>query len=305
MERDGLVEGEEHGLFEHDRACSALKRCGPRSLKRSDRPIVFVHGMGGGKESFAAYLRAFAAAPEARGRRLLAFRYPGNGSLARAARLLDHELRRAGAAPERVAFVCHSAGGLVVRYYAEVLRGGLEQAHLLGVPHRGSNLTGLKFLVDLSDFVGELPGGLGPAVAHAVAEGRGEIAHDLHPDSLFLRHLARGRPAEGRYHVYYGEYLSRRQALALQLAFRAAKRLLRDRWVNGLGSPVLKRQALRWLGELYLPAEVLRGDLIVSTRSAALPGRGPVTKTGLHHQALRTDEALMRRVLAEVTAAPN
>lgn len=296
-ERDGLMD-EEHGLFACDGG--ALKRCGPRSVGKIDRPIVFVHGLRGGNESFAAYLRAFASAPELRGRTLLVFRYPGNGSLARAGRFLASEMGRVMAAPERTAFVCHSAGGLVFRYYAEVLREGFEQAHLLGVPNQGSNLTALKFLVDVGAFVGDLPGGLTQAIALTVPEGRGQIAHDLHPDSLFLRHLGQDRRLAGRYHVYYGEYLSRGEALALEVAFAAWKRLVTGRWATRLMPPTLKRQALPRLPELRLPAEVLRGDLIVSSRSGGLRGAGRVTKTGLRHQALRSDEAVMRQVLAAI-----
>jgi Zn-dependent protease with chaperone function len=301
LERDGLVEEADYGLFERDRG-GALKRCGDRSVAAADRPVVFVHGLRGGKESFAAYLAFFAKAPELRGRKLLVFRYPNNASLARCGRYLSREMRRVVTGPRKAVFVCHSAGGLVFRHYAEVGRGDFDRAVLLATPHAGSDLTGLKFLVDLGELAGELPAGLSEALARTVPEGRGEVTLDLHPDSLFLRHLGHDAARAARYHVFYGQHLTPAQALALRAAFAAGKRLVAKKWVPRLGPPARRAQAQLWLDELHLPEEVLRGDLIVSVRSAALPGAGRLTRTALHHQAFKSDPALVRQVLESITA---
>jgi hypothetical protein len=303
LERDGLVEGPEHGLFEHDPRTGALRKCPDHSVSAADRPVVFVHGMLGGTESLRAYLRAFDESPALRGRKPLVFRYPGNGSLARSGLFLAHEVARVVSAPERAHFICHSAGGLVFRYYAEVARGGFDRATLLATPNAGSDLTNLKWLVDLAKFAGGLGGGLTAALDRAVHEGRGEIALDLHPDSLFLRHLGRAPGLAARYHVYSGQYLSAAQGLALLAGFRAARRLVEERWVSRL-EPKAQRRARRWLEGLRVPQEVLLGDLAVTARSALLPGAGKVTRTRLHHQALKTDAGLIREVLEEVAGGP-
>src|SRR5262249_23161325 len=147
--------------------------------------------------------------------RLLVFRYPNNGSLARAGVFLDHEMRRGVVKPARAGFVCFSAGGLVGGYYAERPQGGVGPGGLLGAPNGGSRMASLKALLDAGEFFDLVKLGVPKAITKTLREGRGEIGHDLHPDSLFLRYLG-GRPRDPkRYLLFSGSYLSRTEERAL------------------------------------------------------------------------------------------
>jgi pimeloyl-ACP methyl ester carboxylesterase len=290
MERDGRVEDERSfGLFVYDRKSGTFTKASDRCVRAEDRPIVFVHGLKGGNGSFRDLLSYLGDRRELLSRKLLIFRYPSNGSLAHAGELLNNEVRRVMQAPSSTTFVAHSAGGLVFRYYAEKRHGGFAHAVLLATPHAGSNLTGLKYLVDVGELAGDVyAAGWTKAIADTLPEGKGQITHDLHPGSLFLRHLGRAALAK-RYHVVAGAYFTPAQALGVRVAFSAGKRAVESKTgksLNGVG----------------LPAEVTSGDLIVSTASAALPGAGRTTKLPLHHAAMKTDPEVMRVVLASVTA---
>ena len=299
MERDGAVEDEgKFGLLLYDRATGQVARAADGAVKSGDRPIIFVHGMKGGVESFRDFLTTFGQRRELLSRKLLVFRYPGNSSLARSGRFLRREVRRVSAGTGPAVFVCHSAGGLVFRYYAERLKGPFGHAILIATPHAGSDLTELKFLVDLTDLaLGAVALGPARALAAAIPEGKGEITRDLRPDSLFLRQLGRDPRLAARYQLVVGEYLSTSQALALRLTFAASRRSLLTRGLPALPDGALRAHAARWAARLRLPGEVLRGDLIVSTTSATLPGAGRVTRMRLHHLAIRSDPRAIGLVL--------
>ena len=128
-------------------------------------------------------------------------------------------------------------------------------------------------------------------------EGRGQIVHDLHPDSLFLRHLGHDAALAARYHIVYGRRLDRLQALALRTSFTLGAPLVRERLAGQVPSPCLRRCALRLLDDQNLPEEVLDGDLAVTVGSACLEGASGVVETALDHQGLKTDEAVMGQVL--------
>jgi pimeloyl-ACP methyl ester carboxylesterase len=297
MEIAGQVDGD-FGLLLYDRATGKLSRAADNSVKETDRPLVFVHGMNGGVGSFRAFLAAFGQAKELHGRKLLVFRHPGNSSLARSGRFLHREVRRVIAAPRSATFVCHSAGGLVFRYYAEKLKGEFHKAILIATPHAGSDLMGLKFLVDLVDLAfGAVTLGPVRALVEAIPEGKGEITLDLHPDSLFLRQLGRDPRLAARYHLVVGDYLSLTGALALHLGFAASRRYVLANAVPLLPAGVLKASAARWMAGLRVPQEVLRGDLVVTTTSANLPGAGRVTRLPLHHLSVRSDPRVIALVL--------
>src|SRR5262249_20274217 len=142
---------------------------------------------------------------------------PANGSLARSGLFLAREVKRLVPAPEKVTFICHSAGGLVFRWYAERQGGGFDRAELLAGPNAGRRAAELRLLVDLAAFAGRLREGCFAAVSRSVAEGQGEVGLDLRPDSLFLRYLGSDRRRAARYHVYTGTSLDWQQALLLQL----------------------------------------------------------------------------------------
>jgi pimeloyl-ACP methyl ester carboxylesterase len=302
MERDGLVDDEEgkYGLFLWDARGDTFQRCGRQSIVAADRPIVFVHGFRGGMRTFRNYLQAFAEDRELGRRKLLVFRYPNNASLGRCGQFLVNEMRRVTAAPEKAFFVCHSAGGLVFRWYAEVCKRPFDRAILLATPNEGTSLTSLKYLADVTAFCTELKINGPGALARMLPEGEGQIINDVHPDSLFLRYLGHNADLAKRYHVFSGEYLRPVEALALDAGIVAAKRVLTNRLLPRIDSPLLRRQALRRVERWHLPIEVSHGDLVVSVRSALLKDAGHTTRTVLSHEAFKTDEQVIQDVIASI-----
>jgi hypothetical protein len=225
------------------------------------------------------------------------FRYPNDGSLARAGRFLGNEMARVVRSPRRASFVCHSAGGLVFRYYAEKLRGDFHCAAFLGTPHGGTRMTWTKTVVDALAFAeGGWKLGLPAAIRATVAEGKGDITPDLEPDSLFLRHLGRDAHLAQRYHVVYGRYVSGSQTWTLRVAYLAAKVVLEDAIRRRPGPAWIKERGLRMVRQVRLTEEVLDGDLVIASSSARLEGAGKETAVACHHQALKTDPRAMRAV---------
>jgi pimeloyl-ACP methyl ester carboxylesterase len=301
LERDGQMEDEaKYGLFLWDAERETFQRCDRHSLGAGDRPIIFLHGFHGSMQTFRDYLRFFAEQPQLRGRKLLVFRYPNNASLSRCGEFFTREMRRVVAAPEKVFFVCYSAGGLVFRYYSEVKKGLFERAALLATPNEGTSLTSLKFLADVTAFVGELQLAGPGALARMIPEGRGQLAHDVCPDSLFLRYVGHNAELARRYHVFSGECLTRLQVAALGTAITASRHVMTDRVLPTIDSRVLRRQALRRVEKWRLPREISHGDLIVSVRSALLKDAGQATRTSLNHDQFRTDEQVIRDVLESI-----
>jgi hypothetical protein len=297
LERAGQVEDSERfGLFLHDRATGKLKRC-PDQVAGTDRGcIIFVHGMHGDGDSFTAFRSYLDRRPEAKDVPILVFLFPANGSLTCGGEMLTREVARTVRKPERASFICHSAGGLVFRYYAEKKRGAFHRAVLMGTPNAGSEMTPLKFLTDLFAFGGNLFDGLPAAIRATASDGRGHLTPDLKPDSLFLRYLGRDDKVVRRYQVIYGKFLSGKRSAAVYWSFVAARmgarQLIRDR----VPSPTTRRLALRLIDGLRLTDEVLDGDLIVSVDSARLEGAGQMMATRLSHQELKTDKDVMREV---------
>jgi pimeloyl-ACP methyl ester carboxylesterase len=301
LERDGQVESErDFGLFAFDRSGARMVRCRSGQVAADKSPIIFVHGLYGTGDSWLPFLRYFGEQKVLTDRPLLVFRHPGNGSLARSGHLLWNEMRRVVEAPRQATFVCHSAGGLAFRWYSEILGGSFDRAVILATPHQGSDLTGLKFLLDLLAFAGSLRFGVADGVAKALAEGRGEITLDLHPDSLFLRHLAGDRLLARRYHVFYGEFLGPVKGLALETAFTALRREVEPRLLPFAPEGLARRQAAALVRALVLPAEIVRGDGVVSVTSGRLAGAASNTKLRLMHPAFRSDPEAMRRVLESI-----
>jgi Zn-dependent protease with chaperone function len=302
LERDGLVpDRKEHGLFQYDAATGNLTHCGNGAIKADEAPLVFVHGMHGHNGTFRPLLDLLSSDPTFAGRPVLVFRFPSNDSLARSGGFLHREMARVVAAPGKAQFVCHSAGGLVFRYYAEIKKGAFDRAVLLATPNLGSHMTALKFLADLAEFSAVLKQGLGEALAATVPEGLGEIINDLHPDSLFLRYLGYDAACARRYYVFYGQALDTARAAALRLTFGAAKRVMKDRLFPGVGLLPFHTHVLILLDGWELPEEILRGDGVVSVRSARLRGARQVTKTTQNHLSILTNEMVRRQVLEILT----
>jgi pimeloyl-ACP methyl ester carboxylesterase len=302
MERDGGVDDPEgnYGLFLWDPRSDTFARCARQSVGADDRPVVFVHGFRGTMQTFRDYLPAFADHPGLRGRKLLVFRYPNNTSLGRCGQFLHNEMRRVVMAPEKAAFVCHSAGGLVFRWYCEVRKGPFDRAVLLSTPNEGTSLGSLKYLADLTALFDELKMNGPGALARMVPEGEGDIVYDVHEDSLFLRYLGHNAEMAKHYHVFSGEFLRPGEVLGLGVAITAAKRVMGNRVLPRIESPVLRRQALRRIERWHLPSEISRGDLIVSVRSALLKDAGHATRTALNHEQFKSDELVIRDVMESI-----
>jgi pimeloyl-ACP methyl ester carboxylesterase len=302
MERDGLVDEEkgQYGLFLWDARNNTFQRCGEQSIAAGDQSIVFVHGFRGSMDTFRDYLRAFSTNKDLNQRKFLVFRYPNNASLSRCGQFLCNEMHRVVAAPEKAVFVCHSAGGLVFRWYAEARKQPFERAVLLSTPNKGTSLTELKYLADLCAFADELKMNGPGALARMIPEGDGEIIHDVHADSLFLRRLGHNADLAKRYHVFSGEYLTRVQVLALGTGILAVKRIMMNRILPRLEAPVLRRQAMNRIDQWRMPPEISRGDLVVSVRSALLRDAGRATRTALSHDAFKSDELVIRDVMESI-----
>jgi hypothetical protein len=250
--------------------------------------------------TFRNYVQAFGQDAELSRRKLLVFRYPNNASLARCGQFLTSEMRRVVAAPEKAFFVCHSAGGLVFRWYAEVRKQPFERAILLSTPNEGTSVTTLKYIADLGALVNELRMNGPGALERMIPEGSGQIVYDVHEDSLFLRYLGHNAELARRYHVFSGEFLRRVQVLALGAGLTAAKRVLTNRLVPQIESPVLRRQALRRIERLHLPREISRGDLVISVASALLKDAGHSTRTALNHEQFMIDAEVIQDVMDSI-----
>ncbi len=304
MEREGSVDDKEgnYGLFLWDAQRDSFQRCGRQSIAAEDRPIVFVHGFRGSMRTFRDYLRAFAGDRELSRRKLLVFRYPNNSSLGRCGQFLVNEMRRVVAAPEKAFFVCHSAGGLVFRWYAETRKRPFDRAILLSTPNEGTSLTSLKYLADLGALIDELKMNGPGALTRMLPEGEGQIVYDVHAESLFLRYLGHNADLAKRYHVFSGEFLRPAQVFGIGAAIVAAKRIMANRLLPRIESPVVRRQAARRVERWHLPIEISRGDLIVSVRSALLKDAGHSTRTALNHEEFKSDERMIQDVIQSIKA---
>jgi hypothetical protein len=297
LEQSGIVEEKEQGLFQYDPRTGRFRRCVAGAVRRGQACVIFVHGLHGNEDSFHDFLDFLARHPRGKGLSLLIFRYPNDGSLARAGRFLRNEMTRVVRSPERASFVCHSAGGLVVRFYAEKLHGGFCRASFLGTPHGGSRMTWVKTMADAAAFAdGGWKRGLSQAISATVAEGKGDITPDVEPDSLFLRYLGRDARLARRYQVVYGRYLRPGQAVGLWASFLAGKVAL-EKAIRDRPAPAwLKERGLRMVRQIRLTDEVLNGDLVVAASSARLESAGKETRVACHHQALKTDPGVRREV---------
>lgn len=107
-----------------------------RQIAPAPHLTVFVHGYmasGGVFAPMAAYLASRGAAP-----RQLHFTYAPLGSIARLAERLGRLIRDAQPAGGPVHVVAHSLGGLVARYYLQVMGGRIDRLVCLATPHRGT-----------------------------------------------------------------------------------------------------------------------------------------------------------------------
>ncbi len=304
LERDGRTDDEaSFGLFAVDVASGKLTKAEPQQGQQQ-ASLVFVHGFAGKEASFENFFRSLNDRTEAKTRRVLFFRYPNNGSLSAAGEMLAREMKRVVAAPEQAVFICHSAGGLAFRFYAEKRQGRFDRAIFLGTPHGGTGLTQLKFVVDAGTFFRDLKLGLPDAIQRAINEGTRQVKHDLHPDSLFLRYLGYDETLAPRYEIYCGRVFKALESFGLAAAVDVTRGLLARQAVERIQHPRLKVQLGSLVERLRLPVEIADGDLIVSVESANLPNAADFEITRLNHVQLNSDPDLVDEVLDRVLGEP-
>ena len=299
VELDGLCYGDSYGLFVLDADTGTVTHVDDGSLTSITRALVFIHGM---ESSLAAYLpfaQQFLASTKAAKPVLLFFQYPNDGSLAHAGAFLSRELSRAGVPKDNVDFVCHSAGGLVGRYYAEVLEQPFGRMCFQGTPHEGSELAGLRTVLEAKQFLGDMDLGHSNALQKTILDGRGQISIDLTPGSIFLQHLngsSRVRDV-GKYFVQRGRKYSRPEAFLRKGAFATLKKaaLATFRSTYPKGANALTDAAADYFSTIELPDEVMSGDLCVALESAGLPGVKDIkTYDGVGHTDLPFNKKAVR-----------
>ncbi|HUG93258.1 MAG TPA: M48 family metalloprotease [Planctomycetaceae bacterium] len=299
-ELDGVLNGESFGLFRFDRLAGEFVRTTDRSLPAGRRGVVLIHGMGSSLAKFVPLARALDELDTAERLVLLGFQYPGDASLARAARALTREMAAFGDDARRLDFVGHSAGGLVFRWYAEIEGGEFRQAIFEGTPHGGSDLARLREYLEVQQFVGDLRLGFREAIENVAADGDGQIGHDLQPDSLFLRFLDRGQRDATRYAIFRGHRFDGRRAVLLRSSTAALRSALRRASPENLRLGPLQEQTDRWIDRIKVPPEIHNGDLAVTLDSAALPGVSRIETVPASHHKLQQDPAVIAAVAAMV-----
>jgi pimeloyl-ACP methyl ester carboxylesterase len=298
-ELDGIPGDPDYGLYRYDRSRGYFEKVEDGALADAKRGVVFLHGIESDITSQSALVRSLAREPAARDLVLLGFAYPDDDSLARSGKLLHNSLVRAGVDSQGFDFVCHSAGGLVFRYYAEIENGKFHRAIFQGTPHDGSNWAQLRPLLEAKQFVGDVPHGFPSAIEKALTDGKGQISFDLEPESLFLSYLNRSpRPGlRQRYYIVRGHAISNPTALIIMKGVVFALRQSLRRKVTAEYDSQLHRRGLRqWLSSIELPPEVTAGDLVVSLESAALEGVAGLKTYSVHHIELLDDP----RVVADI-----
>jgi hypothetical protein len=116
FERDGIVRESHYGLYEYDEKEDDWFKPAQLRVGEEEHIVVLVHGMDSTlSKCYSDLARRIAKDRAFRGWRILGFQYPGDASLARVGTFLHHELAISCHPKAQIDFVCHSAGGLVVR----------------------------------------------------------------------------------------------------------------------------------------------------------------------------------------------
>lgn len=151
----------------------------PRSAPTRRTPVLLVHGILGQRHIYWNLFRRRLIADGYRVHEII-LPYYMLGDIRIAARILADKIEATmvGDGVDKVDLVCHSAGGLVARYYLTYLKGASHVNHLitLGTPHHGTYFSyalGFPFMGILrqtrpgSNFLHEInngPGALPPQV---------------------------------------------------------------------------------------------------------------------------------------------
>lgn len=295
-ELSGDQQSDNYGLFAFRSDEKTLLKLEDQSLEPNIRCVVFIHGMESDLKTHDAMMRSLSSLVDEKQFRILGFRYPNDGSLARSGKFLKREINRVFQSTGNIDFVCHSAGGLVFRYYAEVENGDFRKAIFEGTPHAGSDLAKLRPILEARQFLGDLKLGYSESLEQALLDGTGQMTYDLKPESLFLRYLNRSKRQTNRYYIIRGRVMKPVKAALLRTGMTAARKAV-QRKIDASGkSERSRRQMSRWTNLLQLPEEVTRGDLAVTLRSAELEGAALVKTFPVSHGKLPRHTKVMETV---------
>jgi triacylglycerol esterase/lipase EstA (alpha/beta hydrolase family) len=156
----------------------------PRPRSRHQRPVLLVHGILGQQHLYWNLFKKRLVADGFRAHEVI-LPYWMLGDIRIAARMLADKVEAtlAGDKADRVDIVCHSAGGLVARYYLTYLKGHRHVRHLvtMGTPHNGTYFSYLLHMPFLSIARQTRPG------SHLIQEisGPGAIPHGVRVTSLW------------------------------------------------------------------------------------------------------------------------
>lgn len=302
---EGVPDGKGFGIHAYDVQSETFQLLEPsRQVRNARRVIVLVHGMESNLDVMTPLAAAITADVQFDPATLIVgFQYPSDAGLARSGRFLTKEIGRFWNANDHLDFVCHSAGGLVFRWYAEVERGAFHQAVFLGTPHDGSDLARLRSLLEVKQYLGDVRLGYSRALENVISDGLEEIGQDLQRDSLFLRYLNRQERPADRYAIVRGRAIGRTRG-ALLKASVVAGRVTLERLIEREVAPTrLQVDALAKLKRLRIPREITGGDLAVTLESAHLPGVERVETVETNHMRLPRDAKVIRLVLSELSRA--
>lgn len=297
-ERSGHVASEEFGLFEFRPEDGTLSKAKAHPLGDNESAVVFLHGMESNLQLQIKTLQGLASYGGEQ-LRVFGFEYPNDQSLARSGIFLKQEIERVFQDGNRVDFVCHSAGGLVFRYYAEIDSGKFRKAVFLGTPHGGSDLAKLQPILEAKKLLDDLKLGIPAGPEGAFMDGSGQIGFDLQPNSLFLQYLNQKSAIElrNRYMVIRGRAVKRRYAALMGIGSAALRKYLRNELSQSDTSELLRECGFVWIGRLHTPREFLIGDFAVTLRSAALKGVNETMTFQLNHRELADDAESIRAVV--------
>lgn len=318
-ETEGVVDDstEKFGLFRYQKETKDFKLCSNKSILGNKSTLVFCHGLKGNEETFMSFIKAVGENKLMAEKEILVFRYPNNQSLSRSGQFLTSEINRVFKDQKKVQFICHSAGGLVFRHYAEINNGSYGNAFFIGTPHKGSDIIKFKFLIDTNEFlIGFGHGGLPKTISDTIPEGRGEIGFDLQPGSLFLSYLDSHKSTQKNYFIFNSNYTgvgltdqggAKNKAIVYAVEntiLPAVKKILIER-AEQIGSPLLKKWALEAITQLVLPDEVKNGDLAVTIESSKISGtKSVVTRYGLNHIEIVSDTKVIAEIIKKITLVP-
>ncbi len=292
VELDGTFPGDAFGLYRYNKELAELKQTNGEELTDAQEIIVVVHGMESGLSGFLPLMKELAT--EDTQTVFLGYQYPNDASLARSAIRLHHEIERVCPKTANLKFICHSAGGLVTRYYSEIMGGRAEKVVFLGTPHSGSDLVNLRAILELKQVLSGLSLDVPKTLEDAIVDGDGQISFDLEPDSLFLRYLNQQQAPGDRYAIFRGRAISESKAAPLQMGFNTALK------IGKLGLLPLKfsatgKRALARLEKVQIPNEITAGDLAVTLESANLPGAAKITTINCDHSALVSNSEVIQQ----------